>query len=238
MPKRFQNMLKYRSASFSFSNLLTCILIFYFAAAMNNPSGGTGQSEDWIAIPLSRMTGTADLIVYGTVSSVKDSTCIFTITRILAGKSDNKAIEVHKIMPDKFASVHPAPYASGQTYLLFLVHEKNSSCSMNWKVMGIGGEGQMPVENGFIYFPQNNIEGLPFKEYPVNGVLQFLQRFEFSVFLNAIEEYQKCYHWIKNKTDNQFYPQKACDAASQAKYSNKSFIHKYLSVQTESRIPH
>jgi hypothetical protein len=192
--------------------------------------------SDWAAIPLAKMIGTANLIVWGFLENLGDSTFIFKINLVLQGSVTDETIEVLKFTPDKFETEKPAPYNKNQHYILFLAESKEKSEHLLWKVMGFGGEGQIPVQEGFVYFQGNNIKGLTFNNYLVFGVSQHIQRFDFTQFLDAVKEYGKCFRWNFNNQKKQYSPQQICDGASVTQYSNESFIHKYLTGQTVSRI--
>jgi hypothetical protein len=141
-----------------------------------------------------------------------------------------------KARPDPFAAVKPAPYQPGQNYLLFLTNSKNSSPKATWKVMGKAEEAQMPVLDNYIYFNDRYLEGIPLERHEVYGVEQSIQRFEFSAFLNAIEQYNQCYKWVKQGQNDTYLPKKLCDDKQINSYAKKSFISNYLVTQTQAFI--
>jgi hypothetical protein len=192
-----------------------------------------GSASDWIGTPLSKLVGTSELIVHGNVKEVLDSTILLQVVHKIG---DEKAdlIEVFKARPDAFASVKPAPYHVGQSYLLFLVKVPEALPKVIWKVMGKAQEAQMPVSDNYVYFNDRYFEGIPLKEYVVNGVELNIQRFEFPSFFNALEEYRKCYQWINQGKDDKYLPKKLCSNSEVSLYSKKSFMHNYLVTETQA----
>lgn len=193
----------------------------------------TGGASDWIGTPLSKLTGTSELIVYGSVKEVLDSTILFQVTHQIGGEKAD-VIEIAKAKPDPFAGVNPAPYQTGQTYLLFLSKAINNSSKLIWKIMGQAQEAQMPVSDKYIYFNDRYFEGLPLEQQRVNGVELNIQRFEFSLFLSALEEYKKCYQWIGR--DDKYLVKQLCDDNQVTLYGKKSFIHNVLVTETRALI--
>jgi hypothetical protein len=194
------------------------------------------EFSDWVAIPLAKMIGTASLIVWGYIENLTDSSYIFKIITVIRGSITDETIEVLKYTPDKFESEKPPPYNKNQRYILFLVEQKEKPDHLLWKVMGFGGEGQIPVQDRFVYFQGNNIKGLTFSNYLIFGVSQHIQRFDFTLFLDAVKEYNNCFRWAFNNQKKQYMPQQLCDEVKLKQYANKSFIHKYITNQTISRI--
>ncbi|MCW3090573.1 MAG: hypothetical protein JWP81_1642 [Ferruginibacter sp.] len=190
--------------------------------------------SDWIGMPLSKMIGTSELIVYGSVKKIMDSSILVQVKQKIAGVENEPVIEMIKAKADPFASIQPAPYKIGQCYLLFLSQLKTATTKKQWKLMGhaVGQESQMPVIDGYIYFIDRYFEGIPQKEYDVNGVRQNIQRFEFSPFVNAVEGYTRCYQWMKQQKNNRELPQQICTEEQAAVYAKKGFMHQYLVTET------
>jgi len=203
-------------------------LLFAIVWPYNN-----GCASDWIGTPLSKLTGTSELIVYGSVKEVLDSTILFQVTHQIGGEKAD-VIEIAKAQPDPFGGVKPAPYQTGQTYLLFLSKAKNNSSKLIWEVMGQAQEAQMPVSDNYIYFNDRYIEGLPVEQRKVNGVELNIQRFEFPLFLSALEEYKKCYQWIRR--DDKYLVKQLCDDNQVTLYGKKSFVHNFLVMETRAFI--
>ncbi len=192
--------------------------------------------SDEFPVPLSRMIGSAELIVWGRVNAVHDSTFVFMINKQLSGNNKDTLIEVLKVKPDKFANVQPPPYKTGEAFMLFLSHPVTAVKSRVWRVMGVSGEGQMPVENGYIYFQGNNINGLEFENFKVRGEDLYVQRFDFGTFLNAVEGYNKCFRWSLTSDKNKWIPEKICSDCQLGKFGKLSFMHNYLVSQTRLMI--
>lgn len=237
MRKRYKEKIVYRAAFAAAAAMLLSVFAVISVSGKNNELVSSTASinhsdklmSDWVAIPLSKMVGTAELIVRGSVISVGDSTYVFSVDKQLSDTAKYETIEVMKVKPDKFASTKPAPYEKGQRFILFLIQEKKNP---RWKVMGTGGEGQMPVVDNYVYFSGNNIDGLEFNNYNIHGKEQYVQRFDASLFMNAVEEYGKCFHWTKDEIHKNYIPQKICDDSTVSGFKKKSFIHNYLIIQT------
>jgi len=193
----------------------------------------TARASDWIGTPLSKLIGTSELIAFGSVKEVLDSTILFQVTRQIGGEKAD-LLEIAKAKADPFASVKPAPYQAGQSYLLFLVKSKNTSPKVIWQIMGQAQEAQMPVSNNYIYFNDRYFEGLPMEQQKVNGVELNIQRFEFPLFLNAVEEYKKCYQWTRREDHDTI--KQLCDDNQLTVYGEKSFIHNFLVMETRTFI--
>src|SRR5690242_5812941 len=191
--------------------------------------------SDRVAMPLSKMIGTADLIVWGSVKTVHDSSFVLNIHKNLNGTNIQGSVEVLNVTPDKFSSQKPVPYKKDQSFILFLTKPKDFEKKSRWKTMGFG-EGQMPVENDYVYFMANNIDDLKFDNYVVQGVKQYVQRFESAIFLKAVEEYTKCFRWTKISATRAT-PQIIGTEAQVTEFSKKSLIHSYLVKQTNALIP-
>jgi hypothetical protein len=210
--------------------ILRLLLLFSVVWPYSN-----GRASDWIGIPLSKLAGTSELIVYGNVKKVSDSTILLQVVHEI-GVEKAGVIEIAKATPDPFASVKPAPYQTGQSYLLFLRKSKNASRSGIWEVMGRAQEAQMPVVDNYVYFNDRYFEGIPLKQYEVNGVELNIQRLEFASFFSALEEYKKCYQWISQESDDKYLPKKLCNDSQVDLFRQKGFIHNYLVTETQAFI--
>ncbi|HEX5708802.1 MAG TPA: hypothetical protein VFX96_16000 [Pyrinomonadaceae bacterium] len=202
------------------------------ATAQATQTSQTSMS-DYAPIPLDRLIGTSQLIVTGEVSAVKESTFTLRVERTLAGESAAPEIEVS--VPVYFEEgPRPAPYKAGQSLLLFLVRDDGQS-RKGWRVMGAGGEGEMPLQDGFVYFHGSNLEGLPFGTHRVHDAERRIQRFEAEPFLDAVKGYRACFAW-KPAAAERDAPTRICDAEAAAQYARASDIHKYLSQLTDRRL--
>jgi hypothetical protein len=220
----------------------TMITLIFIADPMNSYTMDSPEfkisASDWIAIPLSRLIGTSELIIYGKIDKVLDSTIIFQILQEVKGKQDVKGkktgsrLEILKAKPDPFAGIKPAGYQQGQFYMLFLEPGKTSPQKV-WRIVGISEEAQMPVVNNYIYFYDRFLKGLPLHSYNVYGVESSIQRFEFSKFLDAVEEYIKYYRWVNRGPGNKYLIEKNCTAFQDTAYRKKSFMHNYLAEETQ-----
>ncbi len=191
--------------------------------------------SDYEPIPLDRLIGMAQLIVVGEVSLVKDSSFTLRPTLILAGTSPQGEIEISKFIPNRFEGKPRAvPYKEGQSFLLFLTKNEKLP-EAPWTVLGAGGEGEMPNQDGFIYLPGRNVEGLPFQTHRVHDAERNIQRVESAPFIDAVKRYRSCFVWKPGK-DEQLQPSRICDAATVKQYASSSSMHDYLARLTAKRI--
>jgi hypothetical protein len=100
--------------------------------------------------------------------------------------------------------------------------------------MGAGGEGEMPVDSNFVYFPARHIEGLKAESYSVHGAKRTSERFEVPTFIDAVKKYRACFKWEPAKAERPK-PVTICDQASLDQLSQASLVHKYLVNTTLNR---
>ncbi len=212
--------------------------------ANNENNKKTKTAMDYMTIPIVQLIGMADLIVGGTVLEPNDSNFTFLIDEVLSGNYASKTIEVKQFIPSKFDGHRSIPYANGQGFILFLTKLNQDSTANLWKILGIGGEGKMPVqENNYVYLEGFYLEGLERAFYEVQGVSRHLQRFNLHDFKDAVQNYGECFSWelveyIKNnKKRKRWVPSKACHDNSVKNYQTKSWLHNYLVMETVKRIP-
>jgi hypothetical protein len=193
--------------------------------------------EDYEPIPLDRLVGTARLIVSGSVTSAEGDAFVLHVDRVLAGETPPSEIEVTQFHPSRFeGGARSVPYRAGQSFLLFLAEDQEKKGGTRWNIIGIGGEGEMPVDAGFVYFHGRNVEGVPFGKHIVQGAERKIQRWDSMQFFDAVKRYRVCYNWagVRDRPT----PRPICDQTSLDRYSQRSEIHKYLARLTERRLKH
>ncbi len=196
---------------------------------------------DYEPVPLAKLIGISELIATGYISKIIDSNYVFVLKEILSGKITEKSITVNQYFPSKFEGKRRIPYAINQSYILFLQTSKKNK--EQYSIIGYGGEGEMLIENGFVYFMGIIIEGLEKTTYEVQGKNCYAQRFDFENFKNAVSNYSKCFKWqireeIKNnKSKKRWVPSLNCSQDAINDYKSKSWIHQYLVQQTQKNIP-
>ena len=200
-----------------------------------------GIKMDYEPIPLPKLIGMSELIISGFITDNIDSCNTFQIEEILAGEYKKEMIKVHQFTPSKFDEPRQVPYALGQHYLLFL--QKAIENDSTWSILGFGGEGEMPIQEEFVYFDGSFINGLESKPYQVLGKTRPVQRFDIKDFKNAVANYASCFEWqlkeeVKNnKKRERWIPINNCNDKSINDYQLKSWIHQYLVDQTIKKIP-
>lgn len=213
------------------------------AQVSNENNKQTVLGMDYDPIPLPRLIGMADFVVIGTVTDIEDSIFQFHGHEFLLNKYSLDSLIVRKFIPSKFDGPRPLPYATKQSFVLFLTKPIQDNTQHPWSIIGYTGEGEMPIENGFVYFEGSYLQGLERKPYEVQGVSRNLQRFNLDDFINAVKNYRECFSWrlveyIKNnKKRERWQPSKKCPDVTVKSYQAKSWIHEYLVQETINRIP-
>ncbi len=213
-------------------------------AQVNNENNKkTKLVMDYILIPLPLLIGMADLVVIGKVTEIGDSTFKFHVDEFLLNKYSSDLLIVRKFIHSKFDEPRPLPYATKQSFALFLTKPEQDNPPHPWNIIGYTGEGEMPIENGFVYFEGSYLQELERKPYEVQGVSRNLQRFRLPDFKDAVQNYGECFSWrlveyIKNnKKRERWQPSKKCPDATVNTYQAKSWIHEYLVQETLKIIP-
>jgi hypothetical protein len=189
---------------------------------------------DYATIPLDRLIGTAQLIVAGEVVTVKERTVTLRVANTLAGNAPSSPIEVNQYIPSRFEGApRSAPYRSGQSFLLFLVADTKQG-GMAWTILGAGGEGEMPLEDAFVYFHGRTVNGLPFASYRVHGAERKIQRVDAKTFYDAISGYRVCFRW-KPGSSERTQPVRRCGQDALDRYTRTSDIHRHLAQLTATR---
>jgi hypothetical protein len=214
-------------------------------ANSSNSSGATAKESpretssptmsDYALIPLDRMIGTAETLVVGEVASVSDATFRANVKEVVAGDFSSKQLEIAQYIPSRFEGKPRAvSYATGQTFLWFLVKDEKLQRPNVWRIMGAGGEGEMPIDDGFVYFPARHIDGLKAEPYRVHGAERTTERFELPAFIDAVKNYRKCFKWEPAKVERPK-PVAVCDQATLDQLAKTSVAHKYLVTTTLNR---
>lgn len=145
---------------------------------------------DYVPPPLNDVVLASDVIVLGTIVSVRASTFRVRVRRTIAG-TVGSTIEVERFTDWACASRF-APYATGQEVMLFLIERDG-----RYVIQSPGGEGEMPVVGGRVYV--NSVydtlapRGTTSQLYPVYGG----QTYAFAVGVDelaaAIEAARACF---------------------------------------------
>lgn len=198
--------------------------------------------KDFAPVPFTRLIGMADLIAIGNVEGVGESTFQFHVDEFLLNHHVSSYINVEKNILPEFVAPRVLPYARGQRFALFLKKDQNTT-DHTWKILGIAGEGEMPIEDKYVYFSVYDLEGLKHTPHEAHGVTRKLQRYNLDVFKDAVKNYPTCFSWklvkyIKNKKErSRWVPSKICPNESILNYQSKSWLHEYLARETMKRIP-
>jgi hypothetical protein len=198
---------------------------------------------DYPLVPITRLIGMADVIVIGSVGEVGDSHFTFQVDQVLLNHITSKSLSVTKRIPFGIIPPRVLPYERGQRFALFLVKPKMDDVDQSWKILGIAGEGEMPIEGEYVYFGPYDLKGLEHQPHKVQGITGNYQRFNLNDFKDAVKNYSGCFSWelveyIKNnKKRTRWIPSKVCDNEVLKNYQRKSWLHDYLVKNTVKRIP-
>lgn len=101
---------------------------------------------------------------------------------------------MRKYNPWRFDPPRAAPYAQGQVFLLFLRRASEDQAAP-WRILGIGGEGEMPIDDEYVYFHGRFVQSLERRLYVVHGAEREIQRFQTDLFDAAVRGYSRCFAW-------------------------------------------
>jgi hypothetical protein len=155
------------------------------------------------------------------------------VERLLAGELAEPRIEVRGHTPWPRGSARPAPYAPGQSFVLFLHADPDPADGPRWRIPGIGGAGELPVVGRRVYFPQLSIAFLERRIERIHGVDVEASSYCLSDFLTAVADYRECFAWTHSAAEPSTpQPHRTCDDATLAAYRGRSRMHEYLTAET------
>lgn len=185
---------------------------------------------DYQPMNLHKTISEAELIVLGTISEVRDKTFVVKEAELIDGDGQTSPLEVRKVA-EWPGNARWTSYGASQRVLLLLVAQKGEHAGANkpWKIVGFGGEGEFPVQDGFAYVRGPVLEGFEIGEYVVAGAALRAYRFDLETFLSAIEGHRRCFTLVdseeKGRSDRF---KRVCDDAQLADYRSQSALHGYL----------
>lgn len=197
-------------------------------ADSGHPTAQGARQMDYDPIPLARLIGTTDLAVIGEVIAVEDGFVTIGVGEVLLGDAGSE-LRMAEFVPSKFDPPRAAPYARGQRFVLFLTRE--SGAAESWRVRGLGGEGEMPVEDGYVYFHGRVVQGLPKGTYRVHGAERDIQRFDLDAFGDAVRGYTACFAW-KQDERRRWEASVECEASELRSYRDRSRIHEIIAAES------
>jgi hypothetical protein len=122
-------------------------------------------------------------------------------------------------------------YRAGQEVLLFLTRPDDEPANdpRGWKILGYGGEGEMPVEHGFIYCHGLFLKGFDRERFRVQHGRLDGYRFRSDEFLAAVKGYRRCFRLDEEQIKGR--PAaivQACDDKTLTSYRQRSPLNRYL----------
>ena len=187
------------------------------------------SAGDFEPIPLPQLIGIAEYSVIGSVTSMTDTSFWFEINEGLIGNLSSNRIEVKKYVPNKFDGPRAAEYAVGQTFLLFLKYDNQNKI---YTIYGLGGEGELPINNNFVYFHGRTVEGIAYAQAKIHGVERRIQKYDRQKFKAALSAYRKCYIYLYDKKIKKYSVNKSCSEEAIDAQKSIDFMHQYLIEHT------
>jgi phage-related protein len=197
-------------------------------------------SADYEPIPLYELIGGSEIIVLGTIAKVQEHTFLLEDFRVVFGSTRDEPLEVKRFV-DWSGNARWTDYRSGQMVLLFLIEptDKVNNENHHWQIRGAGGEGEMPVEEDFIYCHGLYLKGFNQHKFRVQqGTLHGYQ-FDFDTFLSALEGYKHCFslEGVPGAGGRSLTMLRVCDDVALESYQRKSMLHRYLVKVSLEKMP-
>lgn len=186
---------------------------------------------DYEPIPLHELIGGSDIIVLGKIAKVQEHTFFLEDYQIVFGPTRDGPLEVKRFV-DWSGNTRWTDYRSGQMVLLFLIEhtDKVNNKSHHWQTRGAGGEGEMPVEQGFVYCHGLFLKGFNQQKFRVQQGTLHGYRFDFGTFLSALEGYKRCFSFegVHRLEGRPLTMLRVCDDDALETYQRESTLHRYL----------
>jgi hypothetical protein len=87
----------------------------------------------------------------------------------------------------------------------------------------MSGEGELPVDDEFVYLTGQFVDGLRVERYPTLGTHIAAQRIAKADFIDAIQGLFTCFSFAADRR-----PRTLCDTAALSDYAARSPLHRYL----------
>lgn len=197
-------------------------------------------NEDYDLILLPQLISFSDLAVTATVQEVKEHTLLADLDSAIVGTPEATRLIIQKYIPSKFDGPREVPYAKGQSFLFFLKQMKAQNTEeQKWRVSGVAGEGELPLQDNSVYFIRYYIEGLDKGDNKVHGMLRRLDRYPLPEFMVAVSEYGKCFTWesvVDADGRRRYYARVVCTTEDLQVYRERSWMANYLAQESLKRI--
>lgn len=148
----------------------------------------------YIPLELGDMLGSSDLVLTGTITRVGETTFELEIERLVAGEFKEPHIEVARFR-DWACARRWAPYAVGQQVLLCLFRAHGVDGKPKWAIRSGGGEGEMPLREGYVYYRAANLPVDGEGEWELDGTTVSATRIPFPQLARAARGLRRCYTW-------------------------------------------
>ena len=191
---------------------------------------------DYQPPPFVELFGLSDLVVLGRVEEIASDVLRLEVDEVLRGAEPGGSLEVVRV--ERWPSGDPrrGPYEAGQEFVLLLRAEPPGDTA-RWRIIGLGGEGELPVESDWVY-----LEGrpLPIQE-PHRRLVHAgeieAQRFAVGCFVDALRRYGECFRWRPGvREEDPPRIERRCGDGVLSDYRGQSGLHDHLAAETLRRI--
>jgi hypothetical protein len=206
-------------------------------------SNSNAMPTDYLPVPLSRLIASASLGVLGTITGVEEAYFYFQIDEFIVNEQPERNITVTKYIPLDMFLPRSLPYAANQRFILFLKEKEVEGTDPLWEIIGAAGEGELPVDDQYVYLEGHDLQGLASDVYPSRGGVRAMQRFDLEEFLDAATTYKSCFSWelikyFKNNKERQRWQAFVhCDDEQRKSWADRSWMHNYLLQETMKKNP-
>lgn len=187
--------------------------------------------------PLAQLLGTAHLVVIGAVIAATSDSFLLAPEEGLRGSMTADPLAVATPRRD---ATEPRwrSLGKGQRLLLFLRRAEvdAGSGAPAWHLAGLGGDGELPVDDCHVYLVGHFVEGLDLQRYEVQGATVTAQRVARHTFRAALESYGECFSWSEPTQEAPAAPRQTCDTQQLTAFEGRSPLHRRLARETLARI--
>lgn len=190
---------------------------------------------DFQPLTLPELFETSDLIVLGVIESFDDNNFTLRQTEVYFGNVGSTPIRVKKYV-DWPGGLRWSSYRTGQSVLLFLRRstKDESIADEPWRIRGLGGEGEMPIDDRDIFVHGVNLKDFHRQRHQIENSTLYSYRFETRIFTSALKGYLRCYVGTTiGKSDDSDGAVDRCSDRERLIYRMSSRLHCFLAKSRE-----
>jgi len=190
---------------------------------------------DFQPLTLPELFEKSDLIVLGVIESFDDNNFTLRQTEVYFGNVGSTPIRVKKYM-DWPGGLRWSSYRTGQSVLLFLSRPTTDDgiAGEPWRIRGLGGEGEMPIDDRAIFVHGVNLKDFKRQRHQIENSTLYSYRFETRIFTSALKGYLRCYVGATTgKSDESGGTVSRCSDQERLIYRESSRLHWFLAKSKE-----